>query len=115
MNGTPLINVALAPGMVSGGGADKATKVTGEDTTITGVPSICVVCPGRPNGAADTGMVVGFGMMTLTPDEDEPTFAGSLLVGQVPMIAQMALAIDAAGLPVVWTTSGEVWTGSPEP
>ena len=108
INGNPLINVALAPGILSGVGVDKATKVTGEGTTITGVPSICVVCPGRPSGAAVTGMVVGFGMMILGPGEDVSGFAGCTLVGQVPMIAQMALAIDAAGLSVVWATSGEV-------
>ena len=108
INGDPLINVALAPGMLSGVGADEGTKVTGEGTTITCVPSICVACPGRPNGAAVTGMVVGFGMMILGPGEDASKLAGCVLVGQVPMIAQMALAIDAAGLSVIWATSGEV-------
>ena len=70
INGNPLINVALAPGMLFGVGTNGRTKVTGEGTTMTGVPSICVVCPGRPSGAAVTGMVVGFGMMILGLSED---------------------------------------------
>jgi hypothetical protein len=90
MNGVPEIMVALAPGMISGGRADEAMKLIGEDTIITGIPSISDVFPGSPNGAADAGMVVGLGMTILTPDGEGTMLTGGSIVGQLPMNRQMA-------------------------
>jgi hypothetical protein len=56
----------LAPGMTSGVGAELGLKVTGDVIINTGVPSIFEVCPGSPDGAADSGIVVG-GTNTLAP------------------------------------------------
>jgi len=91
MNGFPEIMVALAPGMTSGGAGE--AMFIGEDT-ITGIPSISDVFPGRPGGAVDAGMVVGLGVTTLTPDRDATLLTGRSLVGQLPMTRQMASAID---------------------
>jgi hypothetical protein len=78
--------------MTSGGRSDDATKVKGEGTMITDVPSISVFCPGMPKGAAVAGMVIGFGMMTLTPNGDKITLDCGSFVAQV-MIWQIAIAI----------------------
>lgn len=112
MNGVPEIMVALAPGMISGGRADEAKKLIGEDTIITGIPSISDVFPGSPNGAADAGMVVGLGMTILTPDGEGTMLTGGSIVGQLPMNRQMASAIDLSLSVGVPTGSDEVRTGS---
>jgi hypothetical protein len=88
ISGVPFIIATLAPGMTSGGEDDEGAKVMAVETTIKVDPSMVVVCPGRPTGAAPTGIVVGFGTTTPTWDEEAPLFAGSpgVFVGQLPMI-----------------------------
>jgi hypothetical protein len=44
-NGDPLINVTLAPGILSGVGEGPGVKVIAEDIIKTGVPSSVAVCP----------------------------------------------------------------------
>jgi hypothetical protein len=109
IEGEPFIIVTLAPGIGSGVGV-KGAKVTGAVTTSTGVPSIVEICPGRPGGAAASGIVVGW-TMTLTPAEVCPPEPGVFPCGPgaQPMIWQIALAIGLGpfGLPCV----GGFWPG----
>jgi hypothetical protein len=87
ISGVPFIIVTLAPGMTSGGEVDEGAKVMGAETIINVDPSMVVVCPGRPAGAAPIGIVVGFRTIP-TLDEESPLFSGSsgVFVGQLPII-----------------------------
>jgi hypothetical protein len=77
IEGELFIAVTLAPEMASGVGL-KGANVTGDVTISTGVPPIVEMTPGRPGGAADSGIVVGE-TMTPTPEGCPPgtgVFAG---------------------------------------
>jgi hypothetical protein len=70
INAMPFTKVTLAPATVRRGvGADfaGAANVVGTVTTMNGVPSIVVVAPTRPSGAAPAAIVVGAGMTTIGP------------------------------------------------
>lgn len=86
MTKDPPEDETLAPGMTSGVRAELGLKVIGEVIINTGVPSMFEVCPGRPEGAADSGIVVG-GMKTMTPVELCPwtCVSGDESVGQLPI------------------------------
>lgn len=89
MTKEPPEDETLAPEMTSGVGAELGLKFVGEVMINTGVPSIFEVWPERPEGAADSGIVVG-GMNILTPVGlglcPWTCVSGEVSVGQPPII-----------------------------